>query len=177
MRNNKENVSALINTKNIAAFLGLAGTATFLPFVFHVQWVTGPIVNAILIIALFLLGRRSAIALCFIPSLMALASGLLPFVLAPFLPFIMFSNVFLVISIDIVNSHIKDEARSYWFAIGTGAAIKYLFLYISFLFISQVVFEKGMLAKAGLLMSWPQFFTAIFGGLIAWFVLKRLKRI
>ncbi|MCD4762172.1 iron hydrogenase, partial [bacterium] len=89
MSNIKELTATKVNTRAIARFLALAGVASALPMFIHLQWLTGPLVNAILILALFLIGIRSALVLCMIPSLMALASGLLPAVLAPVVPFIM----------------------------------------------------------------------------------------
>ena len=56
MFNVKEKVMAQVNTRAIAQFLGLASVATILLFFIHLQWITGPLVNAILIILLFLVG-------------------------------------------------------------------------------------------------------------------------
>src|SRR5680860_819998 len=96
----KENVLAEVNTKALINFLALAGTATILPFFIHVQLFTGPIINAIFVIALFLVGIRSALIICLIPSLMALSGGLIPAILAPVTPFIMISNAIFVLAID-----------------------------------------------------------------------------
>jgi len=95
----EEQTMARVNVWAIAQFLGLAGVATLLPFFIHLQWITGPVINAILILILFLVGIRSALVVCLIPSLMALAGGLLPAILAPVIPFIMISNVIFVLSI------------------------------------------------------------------------------
>ncbi len=57
-----------INTGSMATFLLLFGLAALLPFFIHIQWLTGPIMNAIFIIVLFLSGLRSAIIVAFVPS-------------------------------------------------------------------------------------------------------------
>lgn len=166
-----------VDTRAIATFLGFAGVATMMPFYIHLQWLTGPLVNAILIIVLFLVGIRSALVLCLVPSLMALAGGLLPVVLAPVVPFIMISNTLLVLTVDWFYLNIKDNARGYWYGVILGAALKFAFLYLSVAYIGRLLVKQELTAKVAQMMSWPQFATAVVGGLIAWFVLKWLKRI
>ena len=166
-----------VNTLAMARFLGLASVATILPFLIHLQWVTGPIVNAILIITLLLIGIRSALVLCLIPSLMALSGGLLPAMLAPIVPFIMISNVILVISFDWIYNNFKNANKSYWLGIVIGAGLKFIFLFASVSLISKLLIKQELAVKVAQLMSWPQFATAVIGGMIAWVVLKWLKRI
>ena len=80
------------NTIASIQFIALVGVATIAPL-FHQQWVTGPIVNAMFIMAVALLGVQNAILLCLLPSTIALSVGLLPAILAPVIPFIIISNV------------------------------------------------------------------------------------
>lgn len=165
-----------VNVSELTKFLGLAGVATILPFYIHLQWITGPIINAILILALFLVGIRSAIVICLVPSLMALSGGLLPAVLAPMVPFIMIGNVIFVLTIEFFYSKFKNDFRGYWFGIFFGALIKFIFLFYSVSFISKLLIKQELAIKVAQLMSWPQFFTALMGGVLAWLVLKWLKR-
>lgn len=173
----KEQIMARVDVRAIAQFLGLAGVATFLPFVVHVQFITGSIVNAILILALFLVGVRSALVICFIPSMMALAGGLLPTILAPVVPFIMIGNVILVLSIDWFYNKNKDETKGYWQGAIIGAGLKFAFLFFSVSFISKLLIKQELAVKIAQMMSWPQFATAVAGGVIAWCVLKSLKKV
>jgi hypothetical protein len=166
-----------VNVKSITSFITLSGIAIFLPFFIHLQWITGPIVNAILIITLFLVGIRSAMVLAFVPSLMALSGGLLPAVLAPVVPFIMISNIIFVLAIDYIYQNFKDANRGYWLGIVVGAGLKFIFLILSVNFISKLLIKQGLVAKVAQMMSWPQFATAVVGGMIAWVVLKWLKRL
>ncbi|MCK4891716.1 MAG: hypothetical protein KAS78_03550, partial [Candidatus Pacebacteria bacterium] len=59
----KEKTFERVNTASVAQFAGLASMAIFLPYLIHIQWITGPIVNAILILTLLMFGFRNAIAI------------------------------------------------------------------------------------------------------------------
>ncbi len=174
----KESIFEQVNVRALIQFLALAGVATFLPFVLHQQLIIGPIVNAILILALFLAGIRSALTLCLIPSLMALAGGLLPAVLAPAVPFIMLGNMILVLSIDYATQRQTTPiyAKQYWVGLVIGAGLKFLFLFASVNVISKLLIKQELAAKVAQMMSWPQFATAVAGGLVAWVILKKVKR-
>lgn len=172
-----EKAAVGINAKALSQFIALAGAASILPFFIHLQWITGPIVNAILILALFLIGLRSALLLCVIPSLMALAGGLLPAVLSPAIPFIVIGNVVFVLSIHYLYENFKNEKTGYWLGVFLGSVFKFAFLFLSVYFIIPLFLNGGILLKLAQMMSWPQFFTAMTGGMIAWIFLVFLKRI
>lgn len=170
--------SALTKTLSIpdtgvmVKFLSLAIVATFLPFFIHLQWVTGPIVNAVLILALILVGIRSALIIALIPSVIALSSGLLPAILAPMVPFIMISNVILVLSVDWFYRNMKNGQVGYWTGVGIGAMLKFLFLFASVDVISRLLLKKELAIKVAQMMSWPQLATALAGGVLAWVFLR-----
>lgn len=166
-----------VNTAELTKFIALAGMAVVLPFFIHIQWLTGPIVNAILVICLFLIGIRSALILCVVPSLMALAGGLLPAVLAPVVPFIMISNMIFILTIEYIYSRSINANKGYWLGLVVGAFLKFIFLFFSVNFISKLLIKQELIAKVAQMMSWPQFATAVIGGMIAWIVLKWLRRI
>ena len=165
-----------VNVRALTQFVGLAGIALFLPFFIHLQWLTGPIVNAILILILFLVGIRSAMVVALAPSLMALSGGLLPAILAPTVPFIMIGNVIFVLSIDRIYDWSKNMNRGYWLGILAGAFLKFVFLYFSVNWITKLLIKQDLAVKVTQMMSWPQFATAVMGGMIAWVILKWLKR-
>ena len=173
----KEQIIARVNVRALTEFLALAGVATILPFFIHLQWLTGPVINAILIIALFLIGIRSALVICLVPSLMAFSGGLLPAVLAPVVPFVMISNVILVLVVDFFYQRVKNNDKGFAIGVVVGAALKFAFLFMSVNFIAELLIKKELAVKVAQMMSWPQFATAVTGGLIAWGVLKWLKRI
>ncbi len=173
----KELTISKVNTKTLSHFVLLSGVALFLPFYIHIQWISGPIVNAVLIITLFLVGIRSALLLCLVPSLMALAGGLLPAILAPAVPFIMISNVILVLCVEYFYQNIKDANSGYFVGVFAGAIFKYAFLFFSINIVSKLLLKQELASKIAQLFSWTQFITALSGGLIAWGVLKYLKRV
>jgi len=175
--NIREDVLSKVNVRELSLLIGLSGLTMFLPFFIHLQWITGPIVNALLIIVLFIVGIRSALVLALVPSLMAMAGGLLPAILAPVVPFIMISNVIFIITIDWFYNNSKSVGRGYWLGVIVGSALKFIFLISSVSIIAKLLSGKELIVKVAQMMSWPQFFTALTGGAITWVVLKWLKRI
>jgi hypothetical protein len=173
----KEQAAVKVDTASIASAIGLAVVATFLPFVIHIPLITGPIINALLILILFIVGIRYALLMCFVPSLMALAGGLLPFVLAPIIPFIMLGNVIFVLSIDYFYRTAKKQLNGYWIGVFLGAALKYLFIWFNANLMIGFILHEQLSKAAAQIISWPQFATAAAGGVIAWAILKWLKRI
>ncbi len=65
-----------------------------------------------------------------------------------------------------------------WPAIGLAAAGKAFFLYEAFRWLLAFIAVPAKIAAALMaVMSWPQFITAVSGGIIALFIAKRLKKI
>lgn len=173
----KEQVLGRINVQILTQFVGLVGVVMFMPFIIHIQWLTGPIVNAIFILVLFIVGVRAALVVALVPSLMALSSGLLPVVLAPTLPFIMIGNVIYILTINWIYNNSKLMSRGYWRGIIVGSVLKFVFLLFSVNLIVNLLTKKELAVKVAQMMSWSQLVTALAGGMIAWAVLKWLKRI
>lgn len=171
----KEKTFQRVNTASIAQFAGLASVAVFLPYILHIQWITGPIVNAVLILTLLKFGFRNAVAIAMVPSLMALSGGLLPIVLAPVVPFIMISNVILILGVDWCYNNFKDKTKGYWVGVIVGAGLKFSFLFLSVNIISGLLIKQELAMKVAQMMSWPQLYTAVIGGAIAWGVWKKIK--
>ena len=94
----KEKIIALNKEKILALtkFVLILGLSILAPL-FKNQLITGPIVNALLYIAIVILGLSSAIFIGLLPSAVSLATGLLPIILAPMIPFIIIGNSILVI--------------------------------------------------------------------------------
>lgn len=153
-----------------AQLILLVGTATLAPLL-RQQMITGPVVNATLFIATVLLGTQSAILVGLIPSLIALTVGLLPPVLAPMVPFIMVGNTLLII----VFGSLRE--RDYWAGMVAASVLKFLFLFSTSSVVIDLLLKKEVVAKVAMMMSWPQLFTALTGGLIAYLVLKGAKKV
>jgi len=145
--------------------------AIVLPRFIHNQFVTGPIVNATLFLGAYYLGNGGAILVGLVPSVVALSSGLLPLPLAPMVPFIMISNTILIV----VFNKLKD-----W-NFGGSAIIsslaKYAFLYLTSIFVIKAILPNTLAVKAmAVMMAWPQLVTALAGAIIAFAVIKIIKK-
>jgi len=163
----KVKVLTKIDAQAITWFVGLLAVAAVIPHYVHNQFITGPIVNAVLFIATVVLGAGNAILIGLVPSVVALVSGLLPLPLAPMVPFIMISNAILIL----VFSGLRQT--NYWAGVFGGTLIKYAFLYLTSTIVVGLISNQNIAAKAAAtMMAWPQIVTALIGGIIAFGVLK-----
>ncbi len=154
----------------ISIFLALLAATVLAPLAIRSQAVTGTFVNAALFATTALLGPTAAISLGLIPSIIAFASGTLPAPLAPMIPFIMLGNTILVVVFHYARR--KNAA----FGIGLAAILKFMLLYgTAYFWISKILPAK--IAPAILaMMSWPQLFTALAGGLTAYAFLRSARK-
>lgn len=150
-------------------FVTLIAIAVILPL-FHQQWMTGPLVNAIFFLSVVLLGTQNTILLTLFPSTIALSVGLLPAILAPVIPFIIISNVILVL----VFSALKE--KSFWLGIVLGSIFKFAFLWATSSLVINLLLKKELASVVVNMMSWPQLATALLGGVIAYMILKFIKK-
>ena len=151
-------------------FVTLLSIATIAPL-FHQQWVTGPIVNAMFLIAVVLLGTQTAIILALLPSTIALSVGLLPAILAPMIPFIIISNVILILGF----SYLKE--KDFWSGIIVGSVLKFIFLWSTSFVVINLLLKQELATKVSAMMSWPQLATALIGGVLAYIFLKSIKKV
>ncbi|MEK7217898.1 MAG: hypothetical protein AAB728_00360 [Patescibacteria group bacterium] len=135
----------------------------------HSQFITGPLVNAMLILTCVLVGPVEAVVLSLFPSPIALMSGLLPLPLAPMIPFIMIGNALYVA----VFHYLKPKSGIAGVIAASGA--KFLFLAASVRFVMSRLLDSPIVAKLAVMMGWPQLATALAGGCIA-LLLLRLRR-
>lgn len=149
-------------------FLFLSGLAILIPSLIHAQWVTGPIINAILFLSVIFVGGRNAVLIGLLPSIIALFFGLLPAPLAPMVPFIMISNAILVVVFDLLKSN-------YWLGALAASILKFLFLKLSYGAVVELLLKKELAQAVAGVLSWSQLFTAIAGAAIAWGVVKFYK--
>ena len=163
-------IDSLKIKEKIAIFSLLTILMVYLPTVIRLQPVTGALVNMSLILAVFLIGFRGAILLGIMPSLFALASGLLSPYLLPMIPFIIMGNVILAAIYHYLGRN------NFSAAIFAAAFAKFLFLYASFnLLISFLPEGKQMLPLVSM-MGWTQFLTAVSGGILAYGMLLFVKK-
>ncbi len=157
--------------ERIFIFSALAILAVYLPTIIHSQPITGSLVNMSLILAVFLVGPLEAVLLGLMPSVFALASGLLPLPLTPIVPFIMAGNAILV------GIYYYLGRKNFGIAIAAAGFGKFLFLYaVINLLISFLPNGKQMLPLVSM-MGWAQFLTAVSGGILAYIILSLVKKL
>ncbi len=155
-------------------FAVFAFAAIFLPSIIHQQAITGPLVNAVLLLSTVWLGSSDAIIIGLFPSVVALSRGLLPLPLAPVVPFIMLANsLYILVFSKVINKAKKGCVfKNFSLAVASASVVKFIFLF----FVSQkllpTLLPQKFVTPASQMMSWPQLATALLGGLIAYAVLK-----
>jgi len=85
-------------------------------------------------------------------------------------PFIMISNVLLVLVFNFL------QKRNYWLAVVSASLLKFIFLFSTSSVVIGLLIKKEIVAKVAAMMSWPQLLTALMGGIIAWLVIKTIKK-
>ncbi|MDD2731726.1 MAG: iron hydrogenase [Candidatus Pacebacteria bacterium] len=164
---NQTEISAIkYDLIRIAVLLGISILAPL----FHQQHITGSIVNAVLFISVIVLGVQKAVIIGLIPSLVSLSIGFLPVILFPMIPFIMISNVILILTFDYLK-------KNFIIGVISASILKFLFLYFSSDLVIKMIIKKELALSVSSMMSWPQLFTALSGGIIAYLFLKTTKRI
>ena len=162
--------------------VALMGAALLISNLGMPQWITGPLVNALLILTVLWLGVSQAIFVGMVTPLGAVLSGILPLPLLVMIPFIAIGNAILVSvfgSVHRVNQ---------WVALVIAAVAKAAFLFLAVtllvahplnLVIAGQGQELAVPASIVNMMSWPQVLTALAGGALAlgfnWTVKKLSK--
>lgn len=170
--NSKVLAKSLDNTQIKVLLFGIFLTiVVVVPTSIHIQWITGPMVNAVLLLAVVLIGPMEAVLLGLMPSTVALSFGLLPLPLAPMVPFIMLGNALLVAVFHYLHQ------KNFFTALGVAAFLKFVFLHQTVLWLMSGMLDGPIVAKLAVMMSWPQFFTALVGGGIAYTILRLVRKI
>ena len=134
------------------------------------QWLTGPLVNAVLLLTVLRLGVSEAMLVGMVTPLAALLRGVLPLPLLVMTPFIALGNAALVG----VFGALRGRGR--WLAVGAAATCKFVVLYaaVTILVARPLSLAVGGPAQAVSLpaalvemMRWPQLATALLGGALA----------
>jgi hypothetical protein len=161
-------------TTFIRGFLAI-GTALVITNLGLPQPITGPLVNALLILTVEWAGPSQAILVGMVTPLGAAMRGILPLPLMVMIPFISLANAILV------GLYGSLHKRNRWLALGAAASAKALFLYGTIqVFIARPLHlelggNKQVMVEADAflsMMSWPQWVTAVAGGLLAFGILR-----
>jgi hypothetical protein len=133
------------------------------------QFVTGPLVNAVLLIAASMVGIGSGVLIGLLTPVVAFAVGILPQPLAPAIPGIMAGNAVLVITFGLLSRLWRPGKGGSYLGIAAGAVLKYLIL------AGVVRFLIRVPPPVAVSLQLPQSFTALAGGVIALIVIGVLR--
>jgi len=165
-------------TPQLTRFVTLLSLTLAVEMIGLPQPITGPLINALLLlIALFLTPGAAAAAGCLTP-LLALLRGLLPPLLWPTVPLIALGNVLWVFVFYAVArprsrpaNHLAKSVRA-WLGLFAAAACKTLWLFAGARLILPFLFGVHLPEKFLGLLAAPQLFTALSGGVLV-FILHR----
>lgn len=164
---------SLVENRELQLAIVYSSLIFFIPAFVHQQLLTGPIVNALLVLSFLHLGKSKAFFLALIPSTVALSRGLLPLALAPMVPFIMISNCLYLEIFAKMQS--KSKAKNF-LAIFLASAAKAIFLFAISKLLMERIIVGPLSSKIAVMMSWPQFATALLGGSLALLIDVSLKK-
>ncbi len=147
--------------KFITYAAALLAVAALFPALKLPQYITGPVVNFVLIIATYILGTLGGVTVgCFTPWV-AFIAGLMPLIFLP--PIIMVGNGIYTLTFGLLK---KFKWPGMIAGIVIGAVLKYAFLSFS---VTHLVKAPPKLIN---MLSLPQLFTALTGGIVALIVIK-----
>ncbi len=148
----------------------LVGIAMAAPVLFKQQYITGTIVNATLILGAVILGSKDAILIGLLPSTMAISAGIISPVLAPMIPFIIVGNTILILTFCYLSK------INYWLGAVAGSVLKFGFLYATSTIVIGLLLNTQVAPVVAQAMSWPQLFTALAGSILAFGILKVMRK-
>ena len=136
------------------------------------QFITGPIINAILLITICVCDRWWAVGVGILTPALAGLTGQLAAPLVPFIPFIMAGNALFIL---IFSLFINYKRYGKYIGIIPAAFLKFGFLYLSVTYIIRL-FNIKIPPKVAAAMGVPQLVTALIGGVLACFIIEALKK-
>jgi len=171
----RQNLETVILAKSLpmSLYLALTGLAFLVPMIFSSpQWLIGTMVNALLFIAALKLDFKKQLPIIILPSLGALAHGVLfgplTVFLLYFLPFIWLGNAVLVRFVGLKPvSHWPFFYRAF-----IASILKFIVLFlVAYVYINLGLVPAVFLSAMGLI----QLLTAIMGAMTAFFVLEKIN--
>ena len=142
------------------------------------QFVTGSLVNLILIVAAVYAGLWSGIIVAVISPVLAFMLGIAA---NPYLvPAIIIGNIVIVVLMHYTYKLAKNKEKAYWIYLISGiivsALAKFAVLFVVVRYIIKGLIVPGLPAKIIAVFSFPQLFTALMGGFLSIAIITALKR-
>ena len=138
------------------------------------QYVTGSVVNMILIVSVMAAGIPTGLSVGIISPIFASLMGVVPGWQWPLVPFIALGNVMLVLVWHLIGKRsIVNKYVTRCVTVGVAAIVKFLVLYIGIVQVMLHVLElqQPQIVALSATFSITQIFTAIIGGILATLVL------
>lgn len=129
------------------------------------QYATGPSINAILLLAVPLVGGLAGAMIGLITPWVAVLTGIMAAPMAPFSPFIMIGNVLLSVTFAALR---RVNA---WLAVAVAAVVKFVWLVASVRYLAAL-FHIKIPAPAVAMFQFPQLYTALAGGVVALLIMS-----
>lgn len=175
MNPNKKRILWITRTAILLALLIVIQAITA-PF--GIPLITGSLVNLILIVTVVTCGFSSGLTVAVISPIVAKLVGIGP--LWVLIPFIALGNCTLILLWHVIGKRIfKEKLIGYFVALVTGAAGKFLVLYLSIVQMMIPLFlhlPEKQAAAISATFSFSQLFTALIGGIIAIMLLPIVKK-
>ncbi len=127
------------------------------------QWVTGPAVNALLLISGLIISPASGVVIGLFTPIIAVWRGIVPPVLAPMVPFISAGNAVFVLLFMALRG------RQQYLGLVLAAAAKFIIL------AAAVRYIVSLPQAVAYMMQFPQLVTALVGGAFALVIYELLK--
>jgi hypothetical protein len=153
-----------------AQIVGVFALGLLIPNMGLPQPITGPLVNALLILSVEMTGVGVAVLVGLVTPLSALLHGVLPLPLVAMIPFILAANAIFATTYSWLRQ------RSPWLGVAAAALAKFIWLYVAVtwmivhpprVLVGSALEVVDMSTDVARMMQWPQVFTALAGGLIA----------
>lgn len=138
------------------------------------QPITGPLINAMLLITAILLAPIAGVILGILTPLVAVLRGQLPAILAPMVPFIMIGNgIYVLLFCFLKSKHNNSNIFVFsLFSLIIASLSKFIWIFFSAKILLVLFFNIKFPEKLLAMMSFPQFVTAMTGGLLALLLIK-----
>ena len=145
------------------------------------QFITGSLVNLILLVSLFVIGIASGITVAVLSPVLAFTVGMGP-MFVQIVPFVAAGNAVFVIAAYFTRNYIarKTLKDTFFTALGliTAGAAKTLFLWAGLVKIALPLIpgiKEKQITVISAAFSWPQMVTALIGGALAMIITPLLK--
>lgn len=159
-----------------AIFLALLIVLQFAAAQLGNQYITGSVVNLVLIVSTMMCGYASGATIACVAPVFIRLIGIGP-AFWELVPFIALGNLVLITVWYLSGRYIKSKKIAYPLALVISAVCKFLALYLGIVkFVAPVLLKLPPAAPVMLAYSYPQLITAAIGGAIAIIILPLLRK-